>query len=368
MGNIFGITKMSRWELMHSNFIAWVLNSSSSHSLHNYPIYQFIRSLEFIKGKIDNEKARLDVDTVYKFYDDDFIVKTMVERETNNIDILIEVQTKEKILPILIENKVDSKENGKGGSQTKVYFTWGETRYSDKSKYFDPIYVFLYPEYHSKIIQKEEKYIRMTYQELIDYVLEPSMMSCGDLNSINNFKVYLQCLSFQSDNEKGEYTMGISNEERKILENFIKENKNLLCSVLEELKDEVEPNVISAITNTVKDYSTYQFNGNEYRKSRLVLAVVKKYVEDKNPISFSDLLDVFPDKLQGTKRGVVKLLCDVPNKDKGIGGQRRYFVDAAEIIKIGSDEIVVSTQWGAGNIDTFIDYAVSTLNYTITKI
>lgn len=366
-GNIFGITKVSRWELMHSNFIAWVLDSNASHSLHYYPLYQFISSLSFIKGKIDNEKARLDDSLMYKFYDEDFIVDAVIGREINNVDILIEVTTKDKILPILIENKVDSKENGKGGSQTTVYFRWGESKYSDRTKYYEPIYIFLFPEYNSKIIQKEEKYLRMTYQELVDYVIEPSMLKCGDSNSINNFKVYLQCMSFQADNEKGEYTMAISNEERKILEKFIKENKNLLCSVLGELKDDVDPDVLLTITSTVRDYSTYQFNGEEYRKNKLVLAVVKKYADDNNPKDFAELQNAFPDKLQGSKKGVVKLLNDISNKDKGIGGQKRYFVDTNDTIKLGADEIAVCTQWGADNISVFIDHVNNNLGYTITK-
>ncbi len=367
VGNIFGITKMSRWELMHSNFIAWTLDPAASHSLYHYPLYQFVKSLTFIKGNVGNEKARIDNDLICNFYDEDFIVDATVEREVQNIDILIEIVTKDKILPILIENKVDSKENGKGGSQTKVYFNWGESRYSDKSKYYDPIYVFLFPEYNSNVIQKEEKYLRMTYQELVDYVIEPSMMNCGDIGSVNNFKVYLQCLSFQADNEKGEYTMAISSEERKILDKFLKENKKLLCSVLDELRDEVDSDVISAITNTVRDYSTYQFDGAEYRKNKLVLAVVKKYVDENSPASFADLQNAFPDKLQGGKKGVVKLLGSVSDKDKGVGGQKRYFVDSDDIIELGSEAIVVCNQWGAENIAVFIDHAVNNLGYTITK-
>ena len=368
VGNVFGITKVSRWELMHSNFIAWALDPVSSHSLYYYPLYQLIKSFEFLNGKLENQKARLDVQTIYKFYDDKFIIGANVEREVEHIDILIEVKTKEKILPILIENKVDSKENGKNGDQTKIYFNYGETRYSDRDIYYEPIYIFLFPEYNSKVIQKEENYIRMTYQELVDYVIEPSMLKCGDTNSVNNFQVYLQCLSFQADNEKGEYTMAISNEERKILDDFIKENKNLLCSVLNELKDEVDPSVLSTITSTVRDFSTYQLDGEQYGKAKLVLAVIKKYVKEEKPLNFKELQDAFPDKLQGAK-GVVRLYGNVSDKDKGIGGQKRYFVDANDVVKLDSgEEVVVCTQWGVGNIDNFIKHVENTVGYDIDKV
>jgi hypothetical protein len=68
------------------------------------------------------------------FFDDDFITAVTIHREfpvpvnnsTKYIDLLIEVTTKDKILPIIIENKVESKENGSNNDQTVVYFDWCE--------------------------------------------------------------------------------------------------------------------------------------------------------------------------------------------------------------------------------------------------
>ena len=364
VGNILGITKVSRWELMHSNFIAWLFNTSGSHSLHTFPLLQLIIGIEFLKDKPDNVKARVDMDVIRKFYDHDFLISAEVEREIEHIDIHILVKTKEKILPILIENKVDSKENGKHGDQTNQYFEWGEEQYKDKNKYYSPIYLFLLPEYNSKVIQKNENYLRITYQELVDYVIEPSLYMCGDGESQNNIKIYLQCLSYQSDNEKGEYSMAISSEEKKILDDFIKENKNLLCSVLRELDDEVDSSALEKITKSVRDYSTYSFDGNEYTKARLVLAVVKKYVAEKNPASYADLTSVFMDHIQGSK-GVVKREGNVTDKDKGIGGQKRYFVDDPIVLSSG-ETILVCSQWDADNIGKLIDVAKK-VGYSIVK-
>lgn len=355
MGNILGITKVSRWELMHSNFIAWLLDPKSTHALNYYSILQLIKCLEFLKDKSDNTNSRLDCNLIRKFYFDNYILSAEVQREFNNIDILIQVKTTDKILPIIIENKVNSKENGKNGEQTKAYYDWGEEYFKDRNVYFEPIYIFLLPEYNSKVIQKCNVFLRMTYQELVDYVVEPALYKCGDEEAKNNIRVYLQCLSYQTDNEKGEYTMAISGEERKILDEFIKENKNLLCAVINELKDEVDQSVLDSFTSTVRDYSTYKFNGEEFTKARLVLAVVEKYVEDYDPNSFADLTNVFPPSLQGSK-GVVKLDIDVSNKDKGIGGQKRYFVDNPITLKSG-EKVLVCTQWGIDNIKDFIQEA-----------
>lgn len=370
-GNIFGITKMSRRELMHSNFIAWALDTEASHALRFYPIYQFIESLNIIQTNADNQNARkLPPALIYKFFDDDFITAVTIHREfpvpvnnsTKYIDLLIEVTTKDKILPIIIENKVESKENGSNNDQTVVYFDWCENQgYCDRTKYFDPVYIYLYPEYNSAT-QKSKEYIRMTYQELVDYVLEPSMEKCGDMISVGNYKAYLQCLSFQADNDKGEYTMAISSEERKILDDFIRENKNLLCSVLNELKDEVDdPDALSAITNTVKDYSKYLFMGTEYKKSRLVLAIVKQYISDNTSASYNDIHNIFSSIKLGSKP-LIRLKNDVSSTEIK---NRRVFVDDMITLSDGT-EIFVNSQVQEKDMAQIIQIATS-LGYTITK-
>ena len=286
--------------------------------------------------------------------------------------MLIEIITKEKTLPIIIENKVESKENGPNQDQTKIYFDWAEKQYEDRSKYFTPIYIYLYPEYKSQM-QKTKEYIRMTYQELVDFILDPSLANCGDEISKNNFKMYLQCLSFQSDNEKGENTMAISTEEREIFKSFILENKDLLCAVLERLKElediDIDVDSLDAVTDSIRDNTKYEFNGQKYGKGRLVLAVVQHYVNDKKPTDFKALEDAFPSKLRGGS-GVVQVVDAIPDKDKGIGGTKRYYIETNEIIHlISGEDVLVSDQWGgAEKMDKFIEHVTTKLKYDIKKI
>lgn len=113
-----------------------------------------------------------------------------------------------------------------------------------------------------------------------------------------------------------------------------------------------------------KDFSKYRFDGQIYCKSRLVLAVVKQYVADYNPHTFEELRQAFPDELEGSF-AVVRLVEDVPDKYRGIGGVKRYF---DEIIRLASGErVLVSTQWGA-NIERFIEQAMFVLGYEIYKV
>lgn len=373
---------MSRRELMHSNFIAWALTPHSSHALGLYPIYLFMRALDIIQSSADNFSARkIDKALWLKFFEDDFIVDVSVEREcaipigknkkSKYVDLVIEITTKEAILPIIIENKVESDENGTNKDQTKEYFDWFEnySKYTDTAKYYRPLYIYLYPEYNTTM-QTQSEYIRMTYQELVDYIIAPSAEKCGDIVSVNNYRTYLQSLTFQSDNEKGEHTMAISPEERRILDDFIRENEDLLCAVIKKL-DGVDEESLSAVTSSIKDHSQYEFMGDTYKKGRLILAIVKQHIADGKVTNFSDLQKAFPDNLQGAK-GVVRLYRLVPDKDKGIGpdSHKRYFVDGGEVIDkfVPGEDVVVCREWGAKNAEKFIQHAINVLGYDIKKL
>lgn len=120
-----------------------------------------------------------------------------------------------------------------------------------------------------------------------------------------------------------------------------------------------------------KDHSEYLFDGNIYKKGKLVLAVIKKYIADGKASDFSNLQKDFPDNLQGGKYGVVRLSINVSDKDKGLihSKDKRYFVGSAEIILLPSgEEVLVSNQWGtAEKTDKFIEH-VKLFGYSITKI
>ena len=116
-----------------------------------------------------------------------------------------------------------------------------------------------------------------------------------------------------------------------------------------------------------KDFSKYIFNGETFVKRRLVLAVVRQYVEDYRPATFDELKEAFPDYLQGSL-GVVKLIDEVSDKYKGIGGAKRYFVNENEIIRLPSGErAIVCTEWGAHDTEKFVGHVMAKFNYNIEK-
>ena len=105
-----------------------------------------------------------------------------------------------------------------------------------------------------------------------------------------------------------------------------------------------------------RDLTKYSFNGKVYGKSRLVLAVVTAYLQDKPKTTFEELKTAFPDSNQGSW-GVIA------SQEKGQevfnrSGYYRYFIDASDVLVTGDQKrIVVCNEWGVGNIGRFIERA-----------
>lgn len=107
-----------------------------------------------------------------------------------------------------------------------------------------------------------------------------------------------------------------------------------------------------------QDRTKYKFEGNIFGKGRLVQAVVKRYVEAHPAITFAELVQAFPQSLQGTGRdgGVVKT-ADEANEIYTRTGYRRHFMKPEDLIELANETAAVSNQWGIGNIDGFLNRA-----------
>ena len=111
-----------------------------------------------------------------------------------------------------------------------------------------------------------------------------------------------------------------------------------------------------------RDKTKYMFEGKVYAKNRLVLAIVKKFVEDNNPTR-DQLFSVFDKSLQGSI-GAVEVY---ENAIKISDASKRFFLKEDDVIKLKDARVVVCTQWGIFNIVKFIKQAQS-LGYNIDTI
>lgn len=99
-----------------------------------------------------------------------------------------------------------------------------------------------------------------------------------------------------------------------------------------------------------KDITKYEFNGEVYSKRQLVLECVKYYINNNSINSYSKLIDVFPDYIQGSL-GIVK---DVTVAERYSNASKRFFFADQDVIHMKEGNFVVCSQWDVNNIERFI--------------
>lgn len=106
-----------------------------------------------------------------------------------------------------------------------------------------------------------------------------------------------------------------------------------------------------------RDYSKYKFNGKSYPKGRLVLAVVKAYIEQEQP-DLQQLRKAFPKDLQGSI-GVFYTEQEynarkLSSNDKS----ERFFKNLEDRLTTSDGEqILICTEWGKDNVSQFVEHS-----------
>ena len=399
------ILGVARSELAHSNMLAWLLNPNETHGLGLFPIRKFLQLLTKAKLELGVNIAEGKAEFDEKFLDailtnDCEVISAEVKAEKpvdstgdkhkdSRIDIYLEVAVKWpkdstdiKIVPIVVENKVGSKEHDK---QTVSYYNWC-TDYARKKGYIKPLFVFLTPArtlalngddyYHYKKIDCScEKYIRINYQYIADFIIEQCLKQDISEETQRILKDYLRGLTYtyiNGDIKEGDSYMAISEAEKELLVKFWKNNQNLLLAVLEaygETEDAAdERDNIRRLTSSLskKDFTKYQIEGVEGEplpKGRTVLEVVKEYCNRNRDITFDQLREKF--NIPEIKRvfGGVVVREDMRHKDPQ--GRKRYFDDVIRLAD--GTNVCVCSNWDSGNIEAFRQNAKK-LGFTITPV
>jgi len=114
-----------------------------------------------------------------------------------------------------------------------------------------------------------------------------------------------------------------------------------------------------------KDYTRYAFKGQTYNKRKLVLAVIKHWIAEKNPQNIAELASAFPQEIQG--RGLFIPVAEAKRIYERQGIDRHFLGDDEIIIFPDSTQFAISNQWGKGNIGKFITQAQK-MGYEIEEI
>jgi hypothetical protein len=367
------IMGVSRKELMHSNFIAWILNEDESHSLGKFPLQKFLELLVILSKEKQQQK--------YKELFDSFIVsdyellniKVEIEKsieKVGRLDIYIESNIvyagKEKKLKIIIENKVGTKEHS---DQTSKYY-----KYFELNKTEDEInlYVFLTPISGIELVELEEPecsskdFIQINYQSLVDFLFEPIIKTNISDKTKIIIKEYLQSLSQPTidkdeDKFKQGLIMALGTDERNLLTKFWDKNQKLILAALyaissdpEQDKD-IRDSASTALTNLAgsnKDRSRYSifYNGNKevdkITKSDIGYQTVKILKNYK-------LID---NKLFDMLRKDTTCKCQLLKKREEVTKNQysKYRINNKPELNYNNDGFYVARNWGKDDTDKFI--------------
>ena len=389
--SFFNILREARSESTHSNFLRWLFDSQGEHELNCFPVECLLMLLvnksevldENIKYKILLKQWRLyrSQSEVEKAIDNKYIsVRAGGKKGKPRIDILIEISflNDDKILPIIIENKIHS---GEHDFQTETYYNWGNDTYCDESKYYAPFYVFL--SYDNQVAE-DEHYINISYQDLLDGVLEPSLKLGENSYSTEFIENYIRCLSgvglieneikyLNIKGKKGESgIMAQSKEEKELLKSFIDKNLDLFMAAVEAVKDDEDYEELSdhlrdlkAAMQTTKDRTIYLIGKEEISNKRKIAKKIFSSFIDKYDMkyTFQELQDLM--KKDGYEiKDIYPFRLETDISDKG-----RFFSDISlkVIEENGENEekkyvkYLVSNQYGAGDsFSSLIAYANKT--------
>jgi 5-methylcytosine-specific restriction protein B len=114
------------------------------------------------------------------------------------------------------------------------------------------------------------------------------------------------------------------------------------------------------------DTTKYIFNGKEYGKGRLVLALVRHFIAENNP-NLSKLHSLFPDHIQGSIGFIITQTDYIEKLESSVSKdiQKRFFIKEDESLKTSDGHTVfVSSQWGTDNIGDILRKAKE-LNFEV---
>ena len=373
LGEIFGV---SRKELIHNNFIAWLLGNQESHNLGNYTFKKFLEILVLSSKGIQSEAYKKLFDSIITGELTVDGLQTFTEKNiklVGRVDIVLEAdivyfETAKK-LRVVIENKVTTKEHS---DQTTKYYNYYEN-FNEKDCI--NLYVFLTPISGIELSDLEEpecsckKYIQTNYQHLVDYLLEPILNKDISDKTRIIIKEYLQTLSQPTQNDedvehKQGLIMAIGKEERELLNRFWDKNQKLILSALYAISSDpdqdkdVRDNISSAldsISGTSKDRSLL----NIYFNDKIYVQNIKKSdlgFETVKLIKEKGLLDdeVF-NFLREDKSCSFQLLKMPSEFTETEIKYRKYRNNDKPELVLNGNGYYVARNWNIGNIQRFMD-------------
>lgn len=264
---LFNILKIERNENRHSAFLAWLLDENGSHGLGEEPLKRFMRLLSKMDSKYDEPFLVGNYQIENSVIVTEKPVKVKGHNKSGRIDIFIDFDYKLferkqendetgrlNHVHVIVENKVYTDEHD---DQTKLYIDWARQEYKGKHNQ-TIIGVFLAPEKPEKCSGDMEdafSYVKITYQELLQDVVEPLLL----MEMPQEARVFMTDFIVNlgqpvrdkkdegNDNNNQDTILAISNENQEKFMMLYKDNQELLDAALYANCFERNPNQLKIV-------------------------------------------------------------------------------------------------------------------------
>lgn len=214
--NIFQILNISRTEIRHSNFLAWLLDPNGTHGLGKLFLTKFLRDIATAEQANDLDELEIE-DLNFNYVE--------LRREWKNIDLLIIFNN----LVICIENKIDSQDHSDQLARYRQIV-------NDGFKKHKKVFVYLTPTGEEPKTETERSfYVKYSYEEIIEQAdrllkIHGKSLNQGVYQYIFDYLTTIKRELMKND-ELNELADKIYKGHRELLD-FIFENKSDIASEL----------------------------------------------------------------------------------------------------------------------------------------
>lgn len=250
--NIFNVLKLDRYEIRHSNFIAWLMDPNEKHGLNDTFLNLFLIDM----SDLFESSKKTEIEQRGNF-------KWLKRESVENIDLFLEFDN----LVIAIENKFYSDEHS---DQLTKYREYVFKHFANKPSLF----VYLTPD--GRLTKANNEYVSYSYHQIAKHLQE--ILNDEKYKLCNRTKLYIEDYlhSIQSNimksNDENLLAAELYNKYAKVIQ-FINENAN------SDLK---------YIVNTLnlqlrkKMRSNYIKGSEDYRFSRFTTTTINKILQKYN--------------------------------------------------------------------------------------
>lgn len=161
--NIFTIVGQTHTEHWHSSFIRWLLDAHSSLRLGHFPLVRLL-TLYMIK----NPQCGFDLRDIYRWHLDDIVFSTEKDASYGGKKRSIDVYGESSELILVIENKVNARENFNKSSQGQTVDYY---EYVEQHKRPDQRALYFFITADQRQTPHADMYVQITYQEMYDSII-----------------------------------------------------------------------------------------------------------------------------------------------------------------------------------------------------